>query len=135
VNGYGKTNHASPQMYEPVAPIFVFADDLGVFASIADAEQQYEPWIAELIEVICDAKGEVLRFDVGGRAGVTITPDARLAKEYDAFVDRLRDRLLRDADVRPDLLNEQWVRTASGEELIAWCADRLMLPPSNPPMQ
>lgn len=104
------------------AAIFVFADDLGVFPSVRDAETCYEPWFEDYQKALYDQSGNVLQMTAFNR----IEPVEPPLNRWDEFVERLRDYLDGVAEQRPDLLQREWVEHAPGEDLIKWCLERLV---------
>ena len=107
------------------AAVFVFADDLGVFASVRDAEMHYEPWFEDREKAAYDQSGNVLQLTAFNRhrGGVTIKPVEPPLNRWDEFVGRLRYYLDGVAEQRPDLLQREWVEHAPGEDLIRWCIE------------
>ena len=109
----------------PDAAIFVFADDLGIFRSLRDAETYYEPWAMDWLKAVYDQHGNVFRltaFNASG-GGVTIKPVEPPLNRRDELVERLRDYLNGVAEQRPDLLQREWVARAPGDDLIRWCLE------------
>jgi hypothetical protein len=116
-------------VYEPVPPIFVFADDWTVYPSLRDAERDYEPLTVRVIEAVYDARGVVLAVGDGGPSGVTFRSAQPPAADVADFRRRLRDRLAALAEARPGRVDGRWAREASGDELVRWCAANLTARP------
>ena len=110
------------------AAVFVFADDLGVFASVHDAEAYYEPWFEGHEKAVYDRSGNVLQLTAFNRhrGGVTITPVEPPLNRWDEFVERLRDYLDGVAEQRPDLVQREWAAHARGDELVRLCLERFV---------
>lgn len=116
-------------MYDFQPPIFVFSDDLNVFASPADAERSFDPWIDQE-RYIYDARGTVFAF--GAARFRSVTPADPPRQDRDELVARLRKCLVNLAAERPDRADAGWARSAAADELIGWFAEH-MLERVNPP--
>ena len=105
-----KAQPKSADVEGPDAEIFVFDDDLGVFACVRDAETYYEPWIVgDRVKAVYDQHGNVFRltaFNASG-GGVTIKSVEPPLNRRDELVERLRDYLNGVAEQRPDLLQRE----------------------------
>src|SRR4051812_12971965 len=110
--------------------IFVFADDVLVYASARDAEEHLEPWFEEWVKAVYDEHGNVLRLTAFNRdgGGVTIGPAEPPENRWEELVGRLREHLHAVAEHRPDRLDSQWVERASGGELVRWSVEHETTP-------
>ena len=127
---FAKAEPGSANVDSRDAAIFVFADDLGVFPSVRDAESYHEPWAENRVKGVYDRHGNVFHltaFNARG-GGVTIKPVDPPLNRRDEFVERLRDHLDKVAELRPDLLQKEWVAHAPGDDLVRWCTEREMMP-------
>ena len=98
--------------------------DIGFFRTAEDAERYLEPWCVEYGITAYDAKGLQLHIEPSHpRFGVTLLiPD--IQRDCAAKLEmRLREIFLQFAERFG--LDEQWVRSASFPELVAWGLDRL----------
>lgn len=117
----------------PCAGIFVFGDELLVFGSPEDVAYHLEPWYVEEVSAAYDQDGNVLETFVGTTDVLQVRPVEPPEKQWSGFIDRLRARLLFEAQARPDLLSAQWVESVTGAELVQWCIAHRMEPRMPPP--
>ena len=107
-------------MTEIAVPIFIFADDLGVYTGVEDAQRDLEPWFADLVVAAYDRLGNVLVVAADHRVGIRITLADLPTNRNDEFVRRLRDHLLDEVVSYPDRLDERRVEEATESELIEY---------------
>lgn len=100
-------------------PIFVFADDVLVHASIFDVGQYHEAADAATVKAVFDWHGNALCFDwAAGGLMRPIIPLMPPVNRWGELVLRLREHMLSLTVARPDLFDAEWVRHAQGEELV-----------------